>query len=193
MLVDVIDMSTTAEALLEAGAAKIWGAAPAGKGEPYTNPQLIGRAAALEAIEHDAQIYVLAEPRVGTEEERSKRTAAVLEGIRSTGLEPAGIFPNLGAEAAKFTDWRNHYAVIVTDAGGTVFDAVWQAGGRISTATVARTMQQKGVAPAYQGAARALQQAQGAPLTVVAASGNALEDVLAAHCIAQILLMEAMD
>ncbi|MDX9871897.1 MAG: hypothetical protein RBT41_05725 [Clostridia bacterium] len=193
VLVDVIDMSTTAEALLEAGASKIWGAAPCGKGEPYANPYLIGREAAQEARKNQRRVFVIAEPRVGQPEERNKRAALVLDGIRAEGAEPADIFPNLGAETAKFTDWRNHYAVIVSDAGGTVFDAVWQLGGGITTATVARTLGMKGPASAHKGVERALLMAQGAPVTVTAASGSALEDVLAAQYIAQLLLAAVAD
>ncbi|MCR4442254.1 MAG: hypothetical protein QHH10_08430 [Peptococcaceae bacterium] len=188
ILVDVIDMSTTLEALEEAGAAGLWGAAPAGKGLPYANPYLVGRAAAREAREKKAKIAVVAEPRAGSNEERKARAADVLAGIEAEGLQASGVWPNLGAETAKLADWRETVAVAVTDAGGTIFDAVWQMGGRVTTATVARTMKMKGAAPAWQGIKRALKMAQGAPLTLVAASGSALEDVLAVQYLAQLIL-----
>lgn len=188
VLVDVIDMSTTIEAVREAGAVGFWGAAPVGKGEPYTNPYLIGQAAAREAKKKSASIVIVAEPRAGSNEERKTRAAGVLAGIEAEGLAVSEIWPNLGAETARLTDWRNKVAVAVTDAGGTVFDAVWQLGGELTTATVARTLKMKGMEPARKGVERALEMAKGRPLTIVAASSNALEDVLAVHCLAQMLI-----
>jgi hypothetical protein len=185
VLVDVIDMSTTMEGLWEAGALKLWGAAPVGKGQPYTNPYLIGRAAAKEATEKKTQVYIIAEPRVGGLDERVKRAGAVLAGIKDEGHTVGGIWPNLGAETAKFTNWQDKLVVIVTDAGGTIFDAVWQLGGRITTVTVARTMQMKGETAAKKGIQRAITMAGDAPLTLVAASSNALEDILAVQYLAQ--------
>lgn len=185
VLVDVIDMSTTAEGLYEAGVGKIWGAAPDNKGNPYTNPYRIGRTAAAEAKKEQTQVCVIAEPRVGTEEERRKRAAAVLAGIEDEGCKPAGIWPNLGAETAKFTDWKNKLAVVVSDAGGTIYDAVWQQGGSITTATVARTLNMKGETVINKGIERALEMSAGTPLTLVAASSNSIEDVLAVHYLTQ--------
>lgn len=188
VLVDVIDMSTTMEALREAGASGLWGAAPQGKGEPYANPYLIGRAAAREAKDKRVQLGVIAEPRVGGQKEREIRAKPVLEGIRDEGLTPVGIWPNVGAETARFTDWHDMVAVVVSEAGGTIFDAVWQLGGRITTATVARTLLSKGAEPAKKCLERALEMAGGTPLTLVAASSNALEDVLAVQYLAQLIL-----
>lgn len=189
VLVDVIDMSTTIEGLLEAGVLNIWGAAPVGKGYPYTDPYLIGRFAAREANEKHTQVFVVAEPRVGTTEERINRASAVLAGIKDEGQTAGGIWPNLGAETAKFTDWRDKLAVVVTDAGGTIYDAVWQQGGRITTVTVARTLKTKGDMVVKKGIERALDMADGLPITLVAASSNSFEDVLAVHYLAQRFLL----
>ncbi|PKM89030.1 MAG: hypothetical protein CVU87_06215 [Firmicutes bacterium HGW-Firmicutes-12] len=188
VLVDVIDMSTTMEGLREAGALKIWGAAPVGKGQPYTNPYLIGRAAAKEATKKNTQVFVIAEPRVGKLEERAERAGGVLAGIKDEGHKVSGIWPNLGAETAKFTNWQDKLAVIVSDAGGTIYDAVWQMGGQITTVTVARTMQMKGSLAAKKGIERAINMAGDSPLTIVAASSNAIEDVLAVQYLAQLYL-----
>lgn len=188
VLVDVIDMSTTMEGILEAGAVSLWGAAPVGRGLPYADPLRIGQAAAQEAQEKGAEIVVIAEPRVGSQAERQTRAGAVLAGLKKEGIEPLAIWPNLGAETAKFADWRDKIAIVVSDAGGTIYDAVWQMGGRISTATVARTMQKKGSEVVKSGVERALAMAEGTPLTLVAASSNALEDVLAVQYLAQYIL-----
>lgn len=188
VLVDVIDMSTTLESVREAGAVGFWGAAPAGRGKPFTNPYLIGQAVAREAKKKRAPVVVVTEPRAGSDEERKNRAAGVLAGIENEGLTVGEIWPNLGAETARLTDWRNKVVVAVTDAGGVVFDAVWQLGGELTTATVARTLKMKGMEPAQKGAKRALDMARGRPLTLVAASSNALEDVLAVQYLAQLFL-----
>lgn len=190
VLVDVIDMSTTIESLLEAGILNIWGAAPVGKGYPYTDPYLIGRIAAKEANDKNAQIFIVAEPRVGTTEERIKRASAVLAGMKDEGQITEEIWPNLGAETAKFTDWQGKLAVVVTDAGGTIYDAVWQQGGRITTVTIARTLKTKGDMVVKKGIRRALDMADGLPITIVAASSNSVEDVLAVHYLAQRFLLD---
>ena len=188
VLVDVIDMSTTLEAVREAGAVGFWGAAPVGRGQPYANPYLTGRAAARQAKAKGASIVVVAEPRAGSDDERKNRAADVLAGIESEGLAADGIWPNLGAETARLTEWRNKVIIAVTDAGGVIFDAVWQLGGQLTTATVARTFHMKGTEPAYQGVRRALEMSKGRPLTLVAASSNAWEDVLAVQYLAQLFM-----
>ena len=93
----------------------------------------------------------------------------------------------MGAETAKLADWRNKIVVAVTAAGGTVFDAVWQAGGALTTATVARTLYMKGQEPALKGIRRIMALCAGRPLTLVAASSNALEDVLAVRYLARLI------
>lgn len=191
VLVDVIDMSTTLEALREAGAVGFWGAAPVPRISSYTNPFLIGQAAAREARDKGAAIEVVAEPRTGTEEERREQAASAIAGIESCGFTVSRVWPNLGAETARLVDWTDKVVVAVTAAGGTIFDAVWQAGGRLTTATVARTAGMKGPEPALRGMRRAREMANGAPITLVAASSNALEDVLAVHYLAQSLLLES--
>lgn len=193
VLVDVIDMSTTLEAVREAGAVGYWGAAPVHRMSSRTNPFLIGQAAAQEAREKGAGIEVIAEPRGGTEEERREQAGQAISGIESLGFKISRVWPNLGADTARMTDWKGKVAVAVTAAGGTIFDAVWQVGGRLTTATVARTWGMKGPEPAFRGIRRAMDMAGGSPITLVAASSNALEDVLAVNYLAQSILSGNLD
>lgn len=189
VIVDIIDMSTTLEAVREAGAVGFWGASPTGKKTLYpTNPYAIGQAVAREAKRIAAKIELIAEPRVGSEVERKKRCADVIAGIKNEGMNVNGIWPNLGAELGNITDWTDKIVIAVTDSGGTVFDAAWQQGGNITTATVARTLKMKGHEPAAKGLKRILKLCAGKPITLVAASSNAMEDVLAVHYLAQGLL-----
>ena len=192
VVVDVIDMSTTLEAVREAGAVGCWGAAPTNTKMPdsirqQTNPYLIGKTAARLARASGAQVVVISEPRAAEDEKRRETAAGVLAGIASEKAPLAGLLPNLGAETAKLTDWRNKIAIAVTAAGGTVFDAVWQAGGGLTTATVARTLKMKGHEPALKGIKRIMTLSAGRPLTLVAASSNALEDILAVRYLAQLI------
>lgn len=189
VLVDVIDMSTTLEAVMEAGAVGVWGACPTGKEVPYyTNPYLIGREAAREAFEKSAQIEIICEPRVGSEEERLKRAQAVLDGLADEGYARPSLWPNLGAETVKFTEWKNKIVIAITDAGGVIYDAVWQLGGGITTATIARVAGLAGVEPGRRGLKRAFSLSGGKPLSLVGASSNAMEDVLAVHYLAQLAM-----
>ncbi|MGI6606119.1 MAG: hypothetical protein ACOX2X_03635 [Peptococcia bacterium] len=193
VLVDVIDMSTTLETIREAGGCGFWGAAPSGKNLPYINPYSIGRAAAREAKQKAAKLVVITEPRSGPDEHRRKNASAVLAGFASENMEAEAILPNMGAETARLLDWRDKVAVAVTDAGGVIFDAVFQLGGSLTTATVARTIRMKGTEPARAGIKRALAMAALAGktgITLVAASSNALEDVLAVQYLAQLMINE---
>lgn len=188
VLVDVISMSTSLEAVIEAGAVGIWGACPSPKASADTivNPFRIGQLAAAEALNKGAEVVIITEPRVGSYVERKANAADVIRGVENKGLSITGIYPNLGAETAKFTNWHNKIAIAVTDAGGVIYDAVCQLGGMVTTATVARTLGMKGVEPALRGVERAIAMAKESPITLVAASSNALEDVLAVHYLAQL-------
>jgi hypothetical protein len=190
VLVDVIDMSTTLEAVREAGAASLWGASPAGKNLPYVNPYMIGKMAAREAKEKKLELIIIGEPRCGTKKEREKRAFSVLIGITSEGVQVEEIVPNLGAETAKLLDWTDKVVIAVTDSGGVIFDAVYQLGGSLTTATVARTMKMKGTEAPLKGIERAMAMAGSSPITLVAASSNALEDVLAVQYLAQLMLSD---
>ncbi|MDD2402272.1 MAG: hypothetical protein PHI90_03240 [Clostridia bacterium] len=190
VLVDIIDMSTSFEAVSEAGAYSLWGASPSEKDLPYVNPFLIGKKAAQEAKEKATGLIIIAEPRNGSNNERKKRAIKVINGVESEGIQVEAIVPNLGAETAKILDWEDKVVIAVTDCGGVIFDAVYQLGGKLTTATVARTIKTKGIDVALKGINRTMLMANNLPITFVAASSNALEDVLAVHYLAQLMIQE---
>ncbi|HHZ20610.1 MAG TPA: hypothetical protein GX391_08910 [Firmicutes bacterium] len=192
VIVDVIDMSTTAEALWEEGVLEVFGAAVDGCRVPVkVDPEMMGYLAGQAALARSCGVVVVAEPRVATEEERCQRCRLALAGLERAGVRPEGIYPNLGAETVKQFTARNKVALLVTDTGGAAFDAAWQAGATVvTTATVARTMGRRGQSPALAGVQRslALAKADGKSITFVAASANSLEDVLAAEYLANLAL-----
>ncbi|HBT20466.1 MAG TPA: hypothetical protein DEA47_03755 [Peptococcaceae bacterium] len=192
-VVDVIDMSTSAEAVLEMGAVEIYGASPAGFKVPVPiNPEGVGFAAGKTALEKETGIIIISEPRVGTDEERKRRCEPVIQGIKKAGAEILGIVPNLGAEITKLADFKGMVVVAVTDSGGTAFDAAFNAGARVLTATVARVPGKKGKETAAAGVKRICEEAKRhrKNIAVVAASSNALEDLLAAQYIYNLILEE---
>lgn len=190
VVVDVINMSTTLEAVLEAGAIGVFGASPDETKAPVNvDPENIGFEVGCIAKEKNTEVILITEPRVGTDLQRRRNASRALSGIRRVGLEVIRILPNIGAETVKMANFKNKVVLAVTDTGGVAFDAAYNAGGIVTTATIARTLKMKGVEPAYAGAKRALSLAREkkASISVVAASGNSLEDVLAAKYIAQII------
>lgn len=188
LIIDVIDMGTTLEAALQAGASLVLGASPAFCNAPVpVNPEAIGRYAARVSNDLQTDIVLIAEPRVGSDVERIERAAGVLRGMQQGGKEPVGIYPNLGAETIKLVDFKNKIVVAVSDCGGTAFDAAFNAGAPVVTGTTARTFGRTGWENADSGIRRALQLSikEERGLCIVAASSKALEDVLAAHYFAQ--------
>ncbi|MGB9791181.1 MAG: hypothetical protein ACPLTR_01210 [Thermacetogeniaceae bacterium] len=191
MIVDVIDMSTTVEAVLQAGASVALGASPSFLRAPVpVDPEAVGKYAARKAKELKTEVVVIAEPRVASEAERFERAAAVLRGMRSEGIEPVAVCPNLGAETVKLVDFGGKVVVAVTDCGGTAFDAAFNAGASVLTGTVARTVGKTGWENAESAVARALEVAEkeGRGLCIVAASSKSPEDVLAAQYLVQLAL-----
>ncbi len=191
MIVDVIDMSTTLESALDAGAFMILGASPDVNRAPVkVDPEGMGRLAAREAREGRRGIVLVAEPRAGTEKERITRCQKVIRGIESEKGLIEAIVPNLGAETPKLTEMKDRVVLAVTETGGVAYDAAFQAGGRVITGTVARTLTQKGLQPALSACkrARASFGAHHTGIAVIAASRNSLEDVLGAQYIAGLLL-----
>lgn len=187
MIVDVIDMSTTAEALLDAGAVSVYGAAPLGTRVPaVVDPCAIALHVAAEARQRDCKICVFAEPRIGDEAERQRRASEVCRVLGEKGIEVAGIYPNIGAEAGKTAEVAGNIAIILSDTGGVAFDAAWQVHKdkrKIYTGTIARTMQKRGFAPVQAAAKRAIEaslaDSDSTGIALVAASANSLEDILA--------------
>lgn len=192
VVVDVIDMSTTLESALDAGAYAVLGASPDFTRAPVkVSPSQIGREAARLAREAGEGIIIVAEPRIGTEAERLARCQKLITGIEAEKGCIEAILPNIGAEAARMADMNRRVVVAVTDTGGVAYDAAFQESKLVTTGTVARTLKQKGTQPALKAAERALNLAHAhaaAGIAVVAASRNSLEDVLAAQYIANLII-----
>ncbi|HWQ75698.1 MAG TPA: hypothetical protein VN441_10310 [Syntrophomonas sp.] len=192
MIVDVIDMSTTLESALDAGAAAVLGASPDFTRAPVkVMPEEIGRQAARLARDNGQGIVVVSEPRVGSDEERLGRCQRLMKGIESERGLVEAVIPNIGAETPKLADLKNKIVVAVSDTGGVAYDAAFTEQGRVITGTVARTFRQKGIEPALSAVRRALSLiAPDQGLAIIAASRNSLEDVLAAQFIANLFLQE---
>lgn len=189
VIVDVIDMSTTAEGVLDAGALLVLGAAPDGVNPPVSvNPEQMGYLAGRTALKYKTEVTLIAEPRWGSEEERIERMQLVLTGIKRSGSPIEHILPNIGGEVSKLADFRNQVVVIVSDTGGVAFDAAFTHGAsEVLTATVSRTQAKKGFEPADVGIHRAIEAAQRhqVGITFVAASSNSYEDIFAAEYLAK--------
>lgn len=194
LVVDVIDMSTTLESVLDAGALAVYGASPDSSRAPVKlNPEKIGRMAGKLATANNTSVIIISEPRVGTDEDRKARAIRTIKGVEATGAEISAILPNIGAETAKLTDFTGKVVVAVTDTGGVAYDAALTAGAvKVITGTVARTLKKRGTVPARSAAIRAIEEARkwNTGIAVVAASANSLEDILAAEYIARIIIEE---
>jgi hypothetical protein len=183
VIVDVINMSTTLEAAWEAGALGVFGASPDKTLAPvFVNPMLVGYYAGCYAKSNKTEIILITEPRVGTDEERIQHASLAIKGIKKAGVGAVTVLPNLGAETVKLCDFANKVVIAVTDSGGVAYDAAFNAGGIVLTATVARTLGKKGLEPVHMGVKRALTIARlkNTGISFVAASSNSLEDILAA-------------
>jgi len=192
MIVDVIDMSTTLEALMDTGAAAVYGASPDQARPPVpVNPEQMGKIAGNKARELKTDIIVVAEPRIGTDDERKGNITRVIKGIKESGARLGAVIPNLGAETPRLATVSGRVIVAATGTGGVAFDAAVTAGApAVITGTVARTPLKKGTRPARDAAQRALSLARDLKtgVSVVAASGNSLEDILAAEYIARLIM-----
>jgi hypothetical protein len=192
VIVDVIDMSTTLEAALQEGAALILGASPVSCRAPVpVNPVAIGKYAAMMAEKLKTEVVVIAEPRIGTKAERQERAAGFLEGLHAAGKQEVGIYPNQGAEIARLVDLKDKVVAAITDCGGAAFDAAFNAGASVVTGTIARTPGRTGWENARAAVERAsrIAEQEGTGITLVAASGKALEDVLAANYLSEQFLL----
>lgn len=191
VIVDVIDMSTTLESALEAGAIAVYGASPLKhRATVRVCPAAVGCAAGRTARAAGAGVVVVAEPRAGSDAARLRQAGPVLAGIRAGGGRVVAVVPNLGKETPRLFPLEGMVVVAVTASGGVAYDAAFNAGGLVVTGTVARTYRSRGAVPARRAAARALSLArrEGKDICVVAASGNSLEDVLGAAYIFRLLL-----
>ncbi|AQS58533.1 hypothetical protein [Desulforamulus ferrireducens] len=192
MVVDVIDMSTTLEAALDAGALAVLGASPDAANPPVPlNPVAIGQRAAQLALAAGTSVVLVTEPRVGSDAERAANASRLLQGVRQGGAEVTAIIPNLGAETPKICDLSGRVVVAATNTGGVAYDAAYTAGApAVITGTVARTLKKRGTQPAQAAARRAIEAAQQhkTGICVVAASANSLEDILAAEYIMKTII-----
>lgn len=190
MIVDVIDMSTTLESALEAGAAAVLGASPDETRAPVrVDPERMGQYASQLARSRQTGIILVSEPRVGSEQDRRQRCQKVMKGIETAGGTVEAVLPNLGAETPRMLDMNGKVVVAVTDTGGVAYDAAFLESPRVITGTVARTYRHRGLEPALRAVARARQEwGDASGLAIVAASRNSMEDVLAAQFIANLML-----
>ncbi|MDD2499115.1 MAG: hypothetical protein PHT78_03200 [Desulfitobacteriaceae bacterium] len=197
VVVDVISMSTTIEAALEEGALAVFGASPDQARAPvFLNPEKIGNDAGIFARMKGVGLILVAEPRVGEEKERRAASSLALRGVKKVGVTDIRVLPNLGAETVKLASFKGKVVLAVTGSGGVAFDAGYNAGGKVLTATIARIGKMKGIAPTLAGAKRALFEARKKKtgICVVAASSNSLEDVLAARYIRDFIkVLKAQD
>lgn len=190
VIVDVVDMSTSAESALEAGARAVFGAAPDRVNAPVpVVPENIGRIAADLALTEGLEIVLATEPRWASPAVRQGNARRVVAGVEERGGKVSRVLPNAGAELPALYNLKGKVLLIASGTGGTAFDAAVNAGGTVTTATVARTYLKKGIKPALAGAGRAaaLAAKKSSNITVIAASANSMEDLLAAQFIAQLI------
>ncbi|MGM0502319.1 MAG: hypothetical protein ACQERJ_07285 [Bacillota bacterium] len=189
VIVDIIDMSTTAEAVLDGGALTVLGASPDDVLAPVTvNPEKMGYWAGKKALKKKTEVIIIAEPRFRGYKKRTEKIQFILAGIHRAGAKIAGILPNIGAQITNFSKFENKVVIIASHTGGVAFDAAYNHGAvKVVTGTIVRTNYKHGVDPLYDSATRAIKAANkyNTGITVVASSANSYEDVLAAERIAQ--------
>ena len=141
MVVDIIDMSTTAEAALDGGAVAVWGASPDDTSAPVAvNPAQIGYRAGQKAVKEDTQVILITEPRFGSREEKTANNQFVLVGINRSRARLGAVLPNIGTEITEFADFANKVVVIASQTGGVAFDAAYNGGAaKVVTGTIVRT------------------------------------------------------
>lgn len=194
MIIDVIDMSTTLESALDAGAFAVLGASPDHNRAPVeVSPEHRGREAAILAREAGTGIIIATEPRIGSHEERLSRCQRLIMGIEQEHGVIEAVITNIGAETPKQAEMNNRVVVAVSDTGGVAYDAALTAGGRAFIGTVARTYGQKGIEPAMTAVRRALLELRENDngIALIAASRNSMEDMLAAQFIANLLIQQS--
>lgn len=195
LVVDVIDFSTSMEAALGDGAVAVWGASPRGARPPVeVNPFWVGCLAGRQALLGGTDVVLVAEPRYGLDEDRVASVEEVSRGIKYSGAALGALVPNIGAEVVRLCGFSGRVVVGVSATGGVAFDAALAAGApAVLTGTVARTLRHKGTLTARLAAERGLAAARSlnTGITVVAASKNSLEDVLAAEYIYKLILEQA--
>jgi len=193
MIVDVIDMSTTAEAAIEAGAISVLGASPDHHTVPVSvNPEKIGYFGGKKALKCNTGVIIAAEPRlIDKNNDRLSEIHQVTKGVERAGAVIEEVVPNIGREVVKTTDFKDKVLIIVSPSGGAAYDAAYNYGAsEVLTGTVARTNERKGSLTADAAAKRAIESALKLKrgITVVAASSNSMEDVHGAQYICQLIM-----
>jgi hypothetical protein len=193
VVVDVVDSSTSAEAALSGGAIEVFGASPGDARVPVrVDPGAVGRRAAAAAVKEATDVVVVAEPRVGTENERRARALPVLQALRTQRISYE-LAPNQGAELGRVVSLKGRIVVVVSSTGGTAFDAGLAAGAPAACfATTARVEGETGWDVLSRGVRRSLDLARrnDTDLSIVAASANSSDDVLAAFELARAVISE---
>ncbi|MFW6381067.1 MAG: hypothetical protein ACOCZ3_00865, partial [Bacillota bacterium] len=161
MIVDVIDMATTAEAALEAGAIDVFGASPDKNEVPVTvNPEKIGYFAGKKSLKNDTGVVIAAEPRLFSQNDQKTRMNGIQQVVK--GIERAGgslfkVVSNIGKEITELVELEGKILVVVSPAGGAAFDAAYNYGApEVITGTIARTKKMCGDQPALTAARRAI-------------------------------------
>jgi len=183
VIVDIIDMSTSLETALEMGAAAVFGASPDQIYAPViVNPEKIAMGAAFVAQKLNTEVIIIGEPRFASKEEQMENCQRLVNKLTEMNTKICDFVPNVGKELWAFAHIGKKIAIAVTSTGGVAFDAAYNAGGIVTTATIARTRHMRGKAPALKGAYRAKNLALELKrdISYVAASSKSYEDVLAA-------------
>lgn len=193
-VVDVVDAATSAEAALAAGAVGVLGASPVGAIVPVeVRPEAVAAQGASLASLHETDVVVVAEPRVGSDEERVQRARPVIKTLEAAGVG-FEMVPNQGAGLPGLVKLAGRVVIVVSAAGGVAFDAALTAGAPgVCFVTTARIPGLTGWEVTRLGARRAIELANvngGSGLTLVAASSNATDDFLAAFEIARTVIDE---
>jgi hypothetical protein len=98
MIVDVIDMSTTLESAVDAGAYAVLGCSPDMSRAPVMlSPEKIGAEAARLARAKGTGIIIVSEPRVGSDEERKSRCQRFIKAVASAHGTIEGIVSQFGS------------------------------------------------------------------------------------------------
>ncbi len=192
VVVDVEDSSTTAEAIVAGEAAAVFGASPAGSDAPVVlDPGAVGRRAAAAAGRVGADVVVVAGLGTGgDDEERRERALPVLQALRTASV-PYDLVPDHGLELASKVDIRNRVVVLVSNTGGTAYDAALAAGAAAACfATTAPLQNREGWDVVDKGIRRAtaLAEQNGADLSIVAATASSAEDGRAAFDLARAVM-----
>lgn len=192
VIVDAIDMSTTAEVSLAAGAKAVIGATPLGINPPVSVDPYARGIEAGKIAGPGGKIIVFSEPRgAGRAADRRAAAGPVIGGAESTGAVIEAIYSNSGFMVAEGRDLTDRVIVIVSHAGGLTYDAAITAGAvEVMTATIVRGYGRRGWEAAAVGVDRAIERATSLStgITYVAASANAPEDVLAAFELAKMTI-----